>query len=203
VQITIWFWIIKVLLCTTVGESAADWLNTGLGVGLGGTTGIMAAGLMITLSAQFCVKKNMLWLYWLNAFLVSVVGTLLTDLLVDQVGVELWVCIIVFSVLMIGTFAAWYHSEKTLSIHSINAIKQELFYWCAILFTFGTALGDYIAEGLALGRHVKFGSLENLVQHRTVLSTRGVASPKVYSLGLAQRPVKPRAQQEVEYLCPR
>jgi uncharacterized membrane-anchored protein len=150
--ITIWFWIIKVL-CTTVGESAADWLNQDIGIGLGGTTGIMAAGLVLTLIGQFSVQNYIAWLYWLNVMLVSVVGTLVTDLLVDEVGVKLWVCIIIFSVLMLGTFFAWYKSEKTLSIHSINTTKRELFYWLAILFTFalGTAVGDEIAEGLGLG----------------------------------------------------
>jgi len=152
VVITIWFWIIKVL-CTTVGESAADWLNEGIGIGLGGTTGIMAAFLLITLVAQFWVQTYMPWLYWLNVILVSVVGTLVTDLLVDELDVELWVTIIVFAILMGGTFFAWYKSEKTLSIHSINTVKRELFYWSAILFTFalGTGVGDQIAEGLGLG----------------------------------------------------
>ena len=32
-EVTVWFWIIKIL-CTTVGESFADWINTTLGVGL-------------------------------------------------------------------------------------------------------------------------------------------------------------------------
>jgi uncharacterized membrane-anchored protein len=36
-QVTIFFWIIKVL-CTTVGETFADYLNTTLGFGLNGTT---------------------------------------------------------------------------------------------------------------------------------------------------------------------
>jgi uncharacterized membrane-anchored protein len=150
--ITIWFWIIKVL-CTTVGESAADWLNGKIGFGLGGTTGFMAGILLITFLAQLYVQKYLPWLYWLNVMMVSIVGTLVTDLLVDEVGVELWETIIVFFVLMVGTFGLWYQSEKTLSIHSINTLKREMFYWLAILFTFalGTAVGDEIAEGLGLG----------------------------------------------------
>ena len=36
-EITIFFWVIKVL-CTTVGETAADYLNDNLGLGLTGTT---------------------------------------------------------------------------------------------------------------------------------------------------------------------
>jgi uncharacterized membrane-anchored protein len=39
-------------------------------------------------------------------------------------------------------------SERTLSVHSIRTTKRELFYWCAILFTFalGTSAGDLLAE---------------------------------------------------------
>jgi len=152
IVITIWFWIIKVL-CTTVGESAADWLNETVGLGLGYTSLIMAAILIVSMAVQIYVEKYIPALYWWCVMLVSVVGTLVTDLLVDEAGVELWVCIVVFAVAMLGTFGIWYYMEKTLSIHSINTIKRELLYWSAILFTFalGTAAGDFIAEGLGLG----------------------------------------------------
>ncbi len=50
--ITIFFWIIKVL-ATTVGETAADFLNTNLNLGLTGTTFIMTGLLIITLFFQF------------------------------------------------------------------------------------------------------------------------------------------------------
>ena len=55
--------------------------------------------------------------------------------------------------MLAATFAFWYASEKTLSIHSIFTTRRELFYWTAILFTFalGTAAGDYLAESLKLG----------------------------------------------------
>ena len=36
-EVTLYFWIIKIL-CTTVGETAADYLNTNLGFGLTNTT---------------------------------------------------------------------------------------------------------------------------------------------------------------------
>ncbi len=50
-------------------------------------------------------------------------------------------------------FAAWYKSEKTLSIHSIYTTRRETFYWLAIFFTFalGTAVGDLVAETFELG----------------------------------------------------
>jgi uncharacterized membrane-anchored protein len=85
--------------------------------------------------------------------LISVVGTLVTDNLVDNFGVSLETTTIIFTLALLATFAVWYASEKTLSIHSIYTSKREAFYWLAILFTFalGTAAGDLVAEGLSLG----------------------------------------------------
>jgi uncharacterized membrane-anchored protein len=151
-EVTIFFWIIKIM-ATTVGETAADFLNDNLNLGLTNTTIIMAVLLLITLFFQFRAKKYVPRVYWLAVVLISVVGTLVTDNLVDNLGVALKTTTIIFFIAMIATFAAWYASEKTLSIHSIHTKKREAFYWLAILFTFalGTAAGDLIAEGLNLG----------------------------------------------------
>nr|WP_182501920.1 hypothetical protein [Peribacillus huizhouensis] len=151
-EVTIFFWIIKIM-ATTVGETAADFLNFNLHWGLTKTTYLMAFLFLITLFFQFRAKKYVPWIYWLTVVLISVVGTLVTDNLVDNYGVALMTTTIIFGLAMLATFAAWYASEKTLSIHSIYTTKREAFYWLAILFTFalGTAAGDLIAEGLNLG----------------------------------------------------
>jgi uncharacterized membrane-anchored protein len=151
-EVTIFFWIIKIL-ATTVGETAADFLNDNLNLGLTNTTYIMAILLIITLFFQFKLKMYVPRIYWLAVVLISVVGTLVTDNLVDNFGVALETTTIIFTITMLATFAAWYASEKTLSIHSIYTSKREAFYWLAILFTFalGTAAGDLIAEGLNMG----------------------------------------------------
>ncbi len=47
-EITIFFWIIKVL-CTTVGETAADFLNDHIGLGLTGTSIVMSVALIAAL----------------------------------------------------------------------------------------------------------------------------------------------------------
>ena len=149
---TVYFWIIKVL-CTTVGETAADFLNIDLGLGLTITTVVMSAFLAAVLATQFRLAKYVPGVYWLAVVFISVVGTLITDNLVDNFGVPLLTTTIVFGVALAATFAVWYASEGTLSIHSIRTTRREAFYWLAILFTFalGTAAGDLVAEGLALG----------------------------------------------------
>ena len=151
-QVTVFFWVIKVL-CTTVGETASDFLNVNVGLGLRGTSLAAAACLLIVLLVQFGVKRYIPAVYWLTVVLISVFGTLITDILTDSLRFPLEASTVIFSVALGLTFAAWYAKEKTLSIHSIFTRRREVFYWLAILFTFalGTATGDLVAEKLGLG----------------------------------------------------
>ena len=166
-EVTLYFWIIKIM-ATTVGETGADFLNVDLNFGLTGTSVVMGALLGVFLFLQVRTRKYVPWLYWVNVVLISVAGTLITDNLVDNFGVALETTTIAFALALSATFALWYASEKTLSIHSIFTPKRELFYWAAILFTFalGTAAGDLAAEGLQLGYAYStliFGALIALV----------------------------------------
>ncbi|TSE01702.1 hypothetical protein FOS14_02860 [Skermania sp. ID1734] len=151
-EVTVYFWIIKIL-ATTVGETAADYLNMHLGLGLADTTLIMAGLFTAVLAWQFCRRGYVPWVYWLTVTLISVVGTLITDNLTDNLGVPLQTSTAAFTVALVIVFAAWYASERTLSIHSIVTTRREAFYWLAILVTFalGTAAGDLMGEQLHLG----------------------------------------------------
>lgn len=151
-EVTIFFWIIKVL-ATTVGETAADYLSETLGLGTLKTTYFTGALLAITLIFQLCARKYIPGIYWLTVVIISVFGTLISDYFVDVRGVSLWVTTSIFTIGMVAVFSIWYAQEKTLSIHSIDTRKREAFYWLAILFTFalGTSAGDLIAEKLNLG----------------------------------------------------
>jgi uncharacterized membrane-anchored protein len=151
-EITMYFWVIKIL-ATTVGETAADYLNTTLNVGLTGTTLIMTGFLIVALIVQFWLRSYVPFVYWLSVVLISVVGTLFSDNLVDNYGISLPTTTVAFAVALTIVFAVWYWSERTLSIHSIVTTKREAFYWLAVLFTFalGTSAGDLTAERLAVG----------------------------------------------------
>jgi uncharacterized membrane-anchored protein len=146
------FWIIKIL-STTVGETFADYLSETLNLGLNITSAIMGIALVIALLAQLRLKRYVPYMYWFVVVLMSITGTLITDGLGANLGVNLVTLNIVFSVLLGGVFALWYTHAKTLAMHSINTQKRELFYWAAILLTFalGTATGDLLAEALHLG----------------------------------------------------
>lgn len=151
-EVTAWFWIIKIL-ATTVGETVADYLNVTLGLGLNGTSVIMTVLLAGALALQLRSRRYLPSLYWTVVVLVSVVGTLLTDNLVDNLGISLWPITLFFSVALAGSFGLWFRSERTLSMHSIVTTRRELFYWTTILLTFalGTAAGDLVAEKIGLG----------------------------------------------------
>ena len=156
-EVTAWFWIIKIL-CTTVGESFADWINVNLGVGLVRTAVIFTVVLAVTLVVQMRARRYVPALYWLTVVVVSVTGTLYTDILTDQLGVPLWISTTVFSVALAAVFGVWWARERTLSIHSIVTTPREAFYWLAVLVTFalGTATGDWTLEltGWGPGRSV-------------------------------------------------
>ena len=151
-EVTVYFWVIKVL-CTTVGETASDYLTNNVGLGLTNTTFITAAVLIAVLVAQFRLRRYVPAVYWLGIVLISVVGTQITDNLTDNLGVSLVVSTVVFAGALAAVFGLWYWSERTLSIHTIYTTRREAFYWLAVLFTFalGTAAGDLAAERLALG----------------------------------------------------
>src|SRR3954466_10081610 len=85
-EVTLYFWIIKIL-CTTVGETAADFLNVNLNFGLTGTSIITGILLVIAFIFQFKTRKYVPWVYWLTVALVSIFGTLVTDNLTDAMGV--------------------------------------------------------------------------------------------------------------------
>ncbi|MDQ2858399.1 MAG: hypothetical protein M3R53_07075 [Candidatus Eremiobacteraeota bacterium] len=151
-QVTAFFWIIKIL-ATTVGETAADFLSVRLHLGLVTTSVVMSAVFSIALFFQMRSKRYVRSVYWTVVVFISIVGTLITDNLVENFSISLTTTTIVFSCILAAVFALWWSSEHTLSVHAITTTKREAFYWATILFTFalGTSAGDLVAENLHLG----------------------------------------------------
>jgi len=151
-EVTLLFWIVKIM-STTVGETVADFFSTTLNLGLNGTTLVMLVLLIAALIVQFRQRRYVPAAYWVTVVFISVFGTLVTDNLTDNLGIELWMTTVVFAVALTIVFIAWFLTERTLSIHSITTRRREAFYWLAILLTFalGTAGGDLFSEGLDLG----------------------------------------------------
>jgi uncharacterized membrane-anchored protein len=151
-EVTLYFWVIKIM-CTTVGETAADYLNINLGFGLSNTTYVAGALLLALLVGQFRLRRYVPGVYWSVVVVISVFGTLITDNLSDRYHVPLTTSTPIFAVILAIVFAVWWGFERTLSIHTIVTTRREGFYWTAILFTFalGTAAGDLVAEKASLG----------------------------------------------------
>ena len=146
------FWIIKIM-STTVGETGADVLAVNAGLGQGVTRTAMAVLLAAALFMQLRTHRYTPWIYWMTVVLVSVVGTQITDLLTDGLGVSLYISTSAFGVALAAIFFVWYQVERILSIHDIVTRSRELFYWAAILCTFalGTAAGDLATEAWGMG----------------------------------------------------
>ena len=162
--VTLAFWVAKTF-ATTVGETAADYLNQTFHLGLTVTSLIMASLLIVALIVQLTRRMYVPIVYWIVVVLISVVGTLISDNLVDNLGVPLWVSTTVFSAALAAVFAAWFLSERTLSVHTIVSTRRELFYWTAILITFslGTSAGDLIGEQFGLGYPLSLALFAGLI----------------------------------------
>jgi len=151
-EVTLSFWVIKIM-STTVGETGADFLAVDAGLGQAVTSIGMAVLLAIALFGQLRTRAYTPWIYWLTVVLVSIVGTQITDVLTDKMGISLYASTAVFSVLLAINFMIWYGLERSLSITEIVTPRRELFYWATVLCTFalGTAAGDLATEALGLG----------------------------------------------------
>ncbi len=200
-EITVYFWLIKVL-CTTVGETFADNLNENLGLGLSGTSYVMGTLLIAVLVFQFRARKYVPGIYWLAVVLISVVGTLVSDNLVENYGVALQTTTIAFSAILVAVFATWYWSERTLSVHTIVTSKREAFYWLAILFTFalGTSAGDFLSEQLELGYLAALGIFAGAIVVVAVLHF-GLRMNAILSFWLAYILTRPLGASIGDYLA--
>ncbi len=156
--LSIFFWIIKIL-STTVGETAADFVNVNLGFGLTNTTLLMGAITVLSVLWQLKLKRYYAPAYWFLIVMMSIEGTLITDMLVDKFGISQITLDIIFTIAMLAIFYLWYKAEKTLSIHEIDNNAREIYYWIIVLTTFalGTAVGDTVSE------HLSFGYLHSLI----------------------------------------
>jgi uncharacterized membrane-anchored protein len=149
-EITVYFWAIKVLT-TAMGEVTSDHLvhqfDPAFVVPLAGL------GLAAALLLQLFVRSYVAWVYWLAVVMVAIFGTMAADALHVGLGIPYVVSSSFFAVALAVIFAAWRATEKTLSIHSINTRRREIFYWAAVLATFalGTAAGDMTATTVGLG----------------------------------------------------
>jgi uncharacterized membrane-anchored protein len=151
-KLTLAFWLIQIM-STTVGETIANFLSVAAGWGLGVTCGVMVVLFAVVLFVQLRTRHCIPFIYWLTVVLASMVGSQMTDVLTDKLGINLYVSTAVFVAILTFIFVIWCRVERTLSMQEIFTPRSEWFYWTAILITFtlGTSVGDLAMEVLGLG----------------------------------------------------
>ena len=149
-EITVYFWIIKGL-STALGESTSDYLVHRVHPVPAVLMGF--AGFLVALALQFAMRRYLAWTYWFAVVMVGVFGTMAADVLHVGLGVPYFASATLYGLALAAVFVTWQRSEKTLSIHSIDSARREMFYWAAVVATFalGTAAGDLTAYTFHLG----------------------------------------------------
>lgn len=149
-EVTVFFWIVK-LLTTAMGESTSDYLVYQIDPYV--AVALASVGLAVAFILQFLARRYVAWIYWLTVAMVAVFGTMAADVTHVVMGIPYLVSTVVFASALAVVFVAWYAVEGTLSIHSIDSLRRELFYWATVMATFalGTAAGDMTASTLGLG----------------------------------------------------
>jgi uncharacterized membrane-anchored protein len=150
--VTLGFWIIKII-ATTLGETAGDTATMTMGLGYLIGTMIFLSALIAMVAAQTAAGKFHPFLYWGTIVASTTVGTTMADLADRTLGIGYPGGSLLLLTCVIGTLAAWYWSEGTVSVSTVSTPRVEAFYWLTITFsqTLGTALGDWAADTGGLG----------------------------------------------------
>lgn len=149
-EVTPYFWILKGL-STAMGEAVSDYLVRVLPPVVAVVLGFVV--FCIAMVIQLTRGRYLPWSYWFAVCAVGVFGTMVADVLHVGLGVPYAISAPVFAVLLAAVFLSWRAVEGTLSIHSIDTSRREIFYWLAVVATFalGTAVGDLTATTFGLG----------------------------------------------------
>jgi uncharacterized membrane-anchored protein len=151
-EATALFWLTKIVT-TGMGETTSDWLGSLPVIGVAIGVSLALAALVTAFVLQFRSDRYRPRIYWSAVVMVSIFGTVAADVWHAVIGVPYVLSSAGFLVVLLGVLAAWYRSEGTLSIHTINTRRREKFYWGTVWATFalGTAAGDWTATVLHLG----------------------------------------------------
>ena len=150
-QITLYFWIMKIL-ATTLGETSGDFLSMTCSFGYCSSLIMTMGFFLLVLAFQLGFSKFHPVIYWAVIVGTTSVGTEISDLMDRTLGLGyVKGSFILFSLLMI-TLGIWYYREKNLEVYPITEKKKEIFYWMAVLFSnsLGTAFGDFLSDNMGL-----------------------------------------------------
>src|SRR6478735_6875869 len=150
-EVTVYFWVIKIL-CTTVGESFADYINETLGFGLTNTTVVFSVLLAAvfgiwyarerTLSIHTIVTTPRESWYWLTVLVTFALGTAAGDWTLELTGWSPGAAVLLPLGLILTVLAAW----------KLGA-GPVLCFWLAYILTrpLGANIGDFLGSPHADG----------------------------------------------------
>ncbi len=155
-QVTLLFWIIKIL-ATTLGETGGDavtmsWLGetTAAANGTGYLIGTAIFGVIFIAAVlvQIRASKFHPFLYWLTIVATTTVGTTLADYCDRSLGIGYTGGSAILLSCVVVSLLIWRWTTGSISVDTVNTPKVETFYWVTIMFsqTLGTALGDWVAD---------------------------------------------------------
>jgi uncharacterized membrane-anchored protein len=151
-EVTLVFWIIKIA-ATTLGETGGDTVTMTLNWGYLAGTALFLSLLLVLVILQIAAKRFYPWLYWATIVASTTAGTTMADFADRSLGIGYAGGSSLLVVCLMGTLGAWYWSQGSISIATVNTPKVEAFYWVTITFsqTLRTALGDWTADDTGLG----------------------------------------------------
>jgi uncharacterized membrane-anchored protein len=151
-EVTLVFWIIKIA-ATTLGETGGDTVTMTLNWGYLVGTALFLSLLLVLVILQIAAKRFYPWLYWATIVASTTAGTTMADFADRSLGIGYAGGSSLLFACLMGTLGAWYWSQGSISVATVNTPKVEAFYWIAITFsqTLGTALGDWTADDTGLG----------------------------------------------------
>lgn len=159
-EITLGFWIIKIL-ATTFGETAGDtvsmsWLGeTTAMAGQGGVNGylvgtvIFLSLLVALVTAQIRAASFHPLLYWTTIIASTTAGTTMADFATRSIGIGYpGGSLLLFGMVLVSLWT-WYRAMGSINVAEIHAPRAEMFCWVTITLsqTLGAALGDWLADG--------------------------------------------------------
>jgi uncharacterized membrane-anchored protein len=151
-EVTLVFWIIKIA-ATTLGETGGDTVTMTLNWGYLVGTALFLSLLLVLVILQIAAKRFYPWLYWATIVASTTAGTTMADFADRSLGIGYAGGASLLFACLMATLGAWYWSQGSISVATVNTPKVEAFYWVAITFsqTLGTALGDWTADNTGLG----------------------------------------------------
>ena len=150
--VTLTFWVIKIL-ATTLGETGGDTVTMTMNLGYLVGTAIFLSLLVVFVVWQTAAKKFHPWLYWATIVASTTAGTTMADFADRSLGIGYAGGASVLLACVLLSLGAWYWSQGSISVTTVNTPRVEAFYWITITFsqTLGTALGDWTADDAGVG----------------------------------------------------